>query len=111
LAFTHDIFLSYSSADVATVDDIANRLKARGLRVWFDEWQIKLGDSVPSKIEAGLEGSNVLVLCMPESAFVSDWTRLESYTYRFRDPLNRDRRFIPLRLDDADPPGSLAQFR
>ncbi len=29
----------------------------------------------------------------------------------FRDPLNKDRRFIPLRLDDAPVKGSLAQFR
>ena len=29
---------------------------------------------------------------------------------RFRDPLNKERRFIPLRLDDAHIKGSLAQF-
>ena len=31
-------------------------------------------------------------------------------TFRFRDPLNKERRFIPLRLDDAPIKGSLAQF-
>jgi len=30
--------------------------------------------------------------------------------FRFRDPLNQERRFIPLRLDDAPIKGSLAQF-
>ena len=35
---------------------------------------------------------------------------LERHTFQFRDPLNRDRRFIPLRLDKATPRGSLAQF-
>lgn len=35
---------------------------------------------------------------------------LESQTFRFRDPLNKDRRFIPLRLDHAPIKGSLAQF-
>jgi hypothetical protein len=29
---------------------------------------------------------------------------------RFRDPLNQERRFIPLRLDDAPITGALAQF-
>ncbi len=29
---------------------------------------------------------------------------------RFRNPLNRERRFIPLRLDDAPIKGSLAQL-
>jgi small GTP-binding protein len=43
-------------------------------------------------------------------AFGSDWAQLEAGTFRFRDPLNKERRFIPLRLDDAPIKGSLAQF-
>ena len=30
-----------------------------------------------------------------------DWAQLESGTFRFRDPLNKERRFLPLRLDDS----------
>ena len=67
-----------------------------------DEWKFKF--------EAGLEHSRVLVLCMSAHAFGSDWAQLEAGTFRFRDPLNQDRRFIPLRLDDAPIKGSLAQF-
>ncbi len=52
----------------------------------------------------------MLVLCMSANAFGSDWAALESGTFRFRDPLNRERRFIPLRLDAAPIKGSLAQF-
>ena len=44
------------------------------------------------------------------NAFGSDWAQLEAGTFRFRDPLNKERRFIPLRLDDAPIKGSLAQF-
>ena len=108
---TWDVFISYSSDDKAVVRAVAERLRADGLRVWFDEWEVKVGDSIPAKIEEGLEHSRVLLLCMSANAFGSDWARLESGTFRFRDPLNKDRRFIPLRLDDARAPGSLAQFR
>ena len=52
----------------------------------------------------------MLVLCMSAYAFGSDWAQLEAGTFRFRDPLNKERRFIPLRLDDAPIKGSLAQF-
>ena len=76
-------------------------MKRDGLRVWFDQWEIKPGDSIPSKIEEGLKHSRVLVLCMSANAFGADWSQLESGTFRFRDPLNKDRRFIPLRLDEA----------
>jgi hypothetical protein len=47
---------------------------------------------------------------MSASAFGSEWARLENYTFRFSDPLNKERRFVPLRLDDAPIKGSLAQF-
>ena len=104
--FTYDVFLSHSSKDKAVVRDIAERLRADGLRVWFDE----TGNSTQAKIEDGLENSRVLVLCMSANAFGSDWAQLEASTLRFRDPLNEERRFIPLRLDKAPVIGSLAQF-
>lgn len=108
--FIFDVFLSHSSKDKIAVRDIAKRLKEDGLKVWFDEWQIKPGDSIPAKFEEGLENSRVLILCMSANAFGSDWAQLESYLFRFRDPLNKGRRFIPLRLDDTPIKGSLSQF-
>ena len=108
---THDVFLSYSKSDRDVVREVAVRLRGDGVSVWFDEWEIKIGDSVPSKIEEGLENSRALALFMSANAFGSDWAHLESLTFRFRDALNRKRRFIPVRLDDAEPPGSLKQFR
>jgi hypothetical protein len=108
--FQYDVFLSHSSKDKAAVRPLAERLQADGLKVWFDEWVLKPGDSIPAKIEEGLEHSRVLVLCMSANAFGSDWAQLEAGTFRFRDPLNKERRFIPLRLDDAPIKGSLAQF-
>src|SRR5258708_24104188 len=108
--FTFDVFLSHSSKDNAVVHAIAEKLRADGLRVWLDDWEIRPGDHVQAKIEEGLEHSRVLVLCMSANAFGADWVHLESGMFRFRDPLNKERRFIPLRLDEAPIKGSLAQF-
>jgi GTPase SAR1 family protein len=108
--FAYDVFLSYSSKDKVVVLPLAEKLKSSGLRVWIDAWEIRAGDNIPAKIEQGLDRSHVLALCMSANAFGSDWTALESQTFRFRDPLNTERRFIPLRLDDAEPKGSLIQF-
>lgn len=108
--FKYDVFLSHSSKDKAVVRAIAARLRADKLQVWFDEWEMRPGDSIPAKIEEGLEQSRVLVLCMSAHAFGSDWAQLEAGTFRFRDPLNKGRRFIPLRLDETPVRGSLAQF-
>ena len=109
-AFKYDVFLSHSNRDKPGVREIAQRLRADGLNVWFDEWEIQPGDHVPAKIEDGLENSRVLVLCMSAGAFGADWVQLEAGVFRFRDPLNKGRRLIPLRLDDAPVKGSMAQF-
>jgi hypothetical protein len=108
--FRYDVFLSHSAKDKAVVRPLAERLRQDGLKVWFDEWELKPGDSIPAQIDEGLENSRVLVLCMSAQAFGSDWAQLEAGTFRFRDPLNNERRLIPLRLDDAPIKGSLAQF-
>lgn len=108
--FSYDVFLSYSAKDRDVVRDVAERLKNDGLGIWFDEWEIKPGDNIPHKVEEGLEQSRVLVLCMSKNAFGSEWAKVESHTFRFRDPLNKDRRFLSLRFDDAPIKGSLTQF-
>ena len=108
--FKYDIFLSHSSQDKSVVLPLAERLRSDGLSIWLDDWILKAGDSIPSKIEEGLESSRILVFCMSEHAFGSDWANLESQTFRFRDPLNKELRFIPLRLDNFPIKGSLAHF-
>jgi hypothetical protein len=108
--FLFDAFLSHSSKDKVLVREIAEHLKADAVKVWCDEWEIKPGDSVPTNIAEGLEHSRVLMFCMSAHAFGWDWAQLNAGTFRFRDPLNQERRFIPLRLDDAPIKGSFALF-
>lgn len=109
--FTYDVFVSHSAKDKAIALDIASRLAKDGLKVWFDDWEIQLGDSIPLKIEQGLESARTFVLCMSENAFSSDWVSLEIQSFRFRDPVNKYRRFIPLRLDSVEPKGLISHFQ
>ena len=41
--FKYDVFLSHSAKDKRVVRDVAERLRKDGLRVWFDEWEIRSG--------------------------------------------------------------------
>jgi len=108
--FAYDVFLSHSSKDKAVVRELAKRLRRDGLRVWFDEWEVKPGDIIGLKVEQGLEQSRVLVLCMSKNAFASDWVTLERHSVMFRDPTNAQRRFIPLLLEDTAIKETLKQF-
>ncbi|MBK8256903.1 MAG: TIR domain-containing protein [Polyangiaceae bacterium] len=109
--FTHDVFLSHNSKDKPRVRELAVRLKQAGLRVWFDEWAIEVGDDIYLAIERGLEGARVQVLCLSPAALGSDWVALERSTVLFRDPSNKGRRFVPLLLADCTLPDTLRRFK
>src|ERR1051325_815796 len=110
MSFQYDVFISHSSKDKTAVRELAQRLKADGLRVWLDEWEIKPGDMIGLKINRALERSRTLLLVMSANADASDWVTFESQTILFSDPTNQQRRFIPLRLDDTEPQLTLKQF-
>ena len=99
--FEYDVFLGRNAKDKPRVRRLAERLRAAGLRVWFDEWIIQPGDDIYLAIERGLEASRTLVLCLSPAALGSDWVGLERSTVLFRDPANAGRRFIPLLLNQA----------
>jgi hypothetical protein len=86
--FQYDVFLSHNKADQPQVRRLAERLRAAGLRVWYDEWIVLPGDDIYLAIERGLEASRTLVLCLSPAALGSDWEWLERSTELFRDPAN-----------------------
>jgi hypothetical protein len=108
--FTYDVFLSYSSKDRTRVRLLAEHLQKAGLRVWFDEWNIKPGDDFLLVINKGLEASRTLIMCLSSDALESDWVDMESHTTLFRSPSNHDRRFIPLLLNDCKIPDTLSRY-
>ena len=108
--FAYDVFLSHTGTDKPAVRDLAQKLHDAGLRVWFDEWVIQPGDDIYLAIERGLESSRVQVLCLSAHALASDWVSLERSAVLFRDPTNKDRRFIPLLLQDCELPAALKRY-
>jgi len=44
------VFLSHSSEDKKIVEKIANNLTQYDLPLFFDQWEIKVGDSIVDKI-------------------------------------------------------------
>lgn len=108
--FEYDVFLSYSSKDKSIIHTLAERLKNDGMRVWLDKWSIKPGDSIPLKIQEGLEKSRTLLICMSSAYFESEWGKLEHLSLLFRDPTNKNRRLIPLLIVDCTRPDIIAHF-
>jgi 2-polyprenyl-3-methyl-5-hydroxy-6-metoxy-1,4-benzoquinol methylase len=111
MCYDYDGFLSYASADSATVTVIAERLRREGLTIWFDLWHIPYGANIPATIKRGIEASRCMILCVSAEYLERDWPQFEHYAATYRDPMNWQRRRITLVLQDVKLPDTLGMFR
>lgn len=75
---THDVFISHASEDKdEIVRPLANALIKEGLDVWYDEFTLRIGDSLRQKIDHGLANSRVGLVVLSSSFIAKGWTNYE----------------------------------
>lgn len=73
-----DVFISHASEDKAEVAlPLAERLRAEGLRVWLDSFELTVGDSLRQSIERGLAGSRFGIAIISSSFLQKHWPQAE----------------------------------
>lgn len=73
-----DVFISHASEDkVAVARPLREALEGFGVRVWFDEFQMGIGDSLRRKIDQGLARSAFGVVILSEHFFSKGWPQYE----------------------------------
>ena len=73
-----DVFISHASEDKdEIVRPLAHALKQQGLDVWYDEFELRLGDSLRRKIDAGLARSTFGIVVLSQEFFKKDWPNYE----------------------------------
>ena len=76
--FKWDAFISHASEDKdAFVRPLADGLKKRGLSVWFDECELKVGDSLRESIDRGLKRSRFGIVVISPHFFKKQWPQNE----------------------------------
>jgi hypothetical protein len=70
-------FISYSSQDNAFAERLANDLKAKNLGVWFDKWEIRVGDSLMQRIGQGIRENDYLIVVLSPDSVASEWVKKE----------------------------------
>jgi TIR domain len=69
-----DVFISYASEDRKDVaGPLAQQLRSEGLNVWFDQFELKLGDSLSARIDDGLVRCKYGVVILSEDFFKKDF--------------------------------------
>lgn len=74
----YDVFISHASEDKdSVVRPLAQALVAKGLKVWYDEFELKIGDSLRRKIDSGLAKSKLGIVVLSQSFIKKGWTNYE----------------------------------
>lgn len=96
------LFLSHSSADKTFVEKLAKDLEGVGVNVWFDKWEIKVGDSLTGKIEEGLQANDYLGLVLSPAAVASEWVKAELSAAWCRQMSSRKIVVLPILYQDCE---------
>lgn len=75
---TWDVFISHAGEDKASVAiPLHEALTARGVKVWLDKGELRIGDSLRRKIDYGLAHSSFGVVVFSKSFFAKGWPQYE----------------------------------
>ncbi|MCA1679868.1 MAG: toll/interleukin-1 receptor domain-containing protein [Actinobacteria bacterium] len=90
------LYLACVRGQDAVVRPLAAELRGRGLRVWYDEFELKIGDSLRGRIEDGLARSARGVVVISPSFFAKHWTLEELAGLSAREAASGGRRLLPI---------------
>jgi len=73
-----DVFISHASEDKDRIArPLAEALRASGISVWYDEFSLKMGDSLRGAIDFGLVNSRYGIVILSKSFFAKHWPTQE----------------------------------
>jgi hypothetical protein len=74
----YDAFISHASEDkVSVVKPLATALTRLGYRVWYDEFELRVGDSLRQSIDKGLINSRFGIVVLSPAFFGRNWPHYE----------------------------------
>lgn len=73
-----DVFISFASEERrAVVEPIVERLRDLGIRVWYDDTLLLIGDNLLTTINLGLSKSRYGIIIFSPSYVLKKWTKYE----------------------------------
>lgn len=104
-----DVFLCHNGADKDWVRKLGEQIESetfdgksagRPLTVFFDEWDIDIGQNVPMRLNMALTASRYVAVIISPEMLAAPWPTLEWTHLVADDPTNRKGRIIPLFFRD-----------
>lgn len=91
-----DVFISHASEDKENfVRPLAEKLQKCGVKVWYDEFELKMGDSLSDSINRGIQESKYGIIVFSQAFFEKEWTNYELKSLLMRQ-MNKERVILPI---------------
>jgi hypothetical protein len=98
------VFISHSSVDKPFAKMLCMDLEANGYMPWLDEWDIKVGDSIPEKISDGLRDADFVIVILSENSVSSKWVERE-WQIKYWNEIEKGRvNVLPILLKECQIP-------
>lgn len=92
----YDLFISHASEDKeSVVQPLVNELKELGIKVWYDKFTLRVGDSLREKIDEGLQKSRYGTIIISTSFIQKNWTEYE-FNSMITKEMNGHKMILPI---------------
>jgi hypothetical protein len=93
----YDVFISHASQDKADfVEPLADILTEMGFKVWYDNFVLKVGDSISRAIDKGIARSSYGLVVLSPHFFAKQWTERELAGLTTREVAGRKKLILPV---------------
>lgn len=93
----YDVFICHASEDKDTVvREMADLLRQRHIEVWYDEFSLRVGDSVRRAIDKGLRQSRFGIVVLSKAFFQKEWPQYELDGLLEMEIVGREKVILPV---------------
>lgn len=98
------LFLSHSSRDKFFVQELAQRLQQYGVKVWIDEAEINVGDSLTEKIGRAIDETDYVGVVLSHNSVNSEWVLRELQIALQKELKKRKVVILPILIESVEIP-------
>jgi len=106
-----DIFISHASADKDFARKLSADLKRAGHEPWLDEWDVRIGESIVSGIERGIDRAEHLILVLSPRSVKSSWVAEEWRSAYWQQVESGRVKILPVLIEECEIPTFLRSRR
>jgi len=105
------VFISHRTSDMVEATHLAEEIRNIGHKVWLDDWEIEVGDSIIEKIMEGLNDADYVVLCLSSQGVMSKWISREWMSTLTRQLNGEGIKLLPVILTGGSAPAIITDFK